>query len=79
MNDRIWLPVVRLVVKSQPFKEFFFPSNTAFNVESVRDFPKRRGRERKYPALRGRIKFQIYSVLSIYKKFPCINSSKLKT
>ena len=43
----------------------------------VRDFPKRRGRERKYISLAGLTNCQMYSVLSTYRKLPCIRFSKL--
>ena len=42
----------------------FFPVKMASSVESSSDFPKRRGRDRKYIPLAGRISRQMYSVLS---------------
>ena len=63
---------------ASPLKSSFFPSKTAFKVEMVSDFPKRRGREKKYISLAGFTSCQMYSVLSTYRKLPCIRSSKLK-
>ena len=62
---------------ASPLNSSFFPSKTAFNVERVNDFPKRRGRDRKYISWDGFTICQMYSVLSTYKKLPCIRSSNV--